>query len=181
MNIRRTLLPILFAALLVGAMPASQSFARPHGNPQGYMGGDCGDCPGWGYHMGKGYGQGNGYGPGQGYGHGCEPCMGYGPGMRDMTPELREKHAAIIDEYAGKMDALEDQIFVMKQTLRAMQNADNPDVEKVRAQATELRALQRQMRDLHREMAQKLASDVNPAAGKMNKGPAGAPKASGNK
>ena len=90
-----------------------------------------------------------------GHGHGFHRGMHSG-----LTPEQQEKYKAIVNEYSGKMAPLEDQIFVKRQELRALQNAATPNVDNVRAQATELRNLYRQLHTLHAEMSQKLESEA---------------------
>ena len=68
-----------------------------------------------------------------------------------------------MDEYAKRMDPLQDQIFVKRQELRALRNATNPDVKAVRETATELTKLNNQLGALHDEMAQRLKRKwVNP-------------------
>lgn len=135
MNTRRIALPLLLAVVLAGAAPVATSMAHPHGGctDEGFR-----KCPG-------------------GYGHG----HGFHMGMRSgLSPEQQEKYKAIVNEYSGKMAPLEDQIFVKRQELRALQNAATPNVDSVRAQATELRNLYRQLHTLHAEMSQKLESEA---------------------
>ena len=143
----RIILPVLFAATLVGGTLAGTAEARPH------------------HGMGYGYGC-NGYdGDGYGYGYGCYGggyrghWGGYGYG-RGLSPEQRAKYSALIDEYAPKMRPVRDQIFVKRQELSALRNAANPDVKAVRNTAEELVKLQDQMADLHNELAARLEKEV---------------------
>ena len=140
----RIILPVLFAATLVGGTFAGTAEARPH------------------HGMGYGYGC-NGYDDDGGYG-----CYGggyrghwggYGYG-RGLSPEQRAKYSALIDEYAPKMRPIRDQIFVKRQELSALRNAANPDVKAVRSTAEELVKLQDQMADLHNELGARLEKEV---------------------
>ena len=109
------------------------------------------------------------YSPDSGYG--CEGCPGgYGQGWNRgaaLSPEQQEKYTKIVDEYAKRMDPLQDQIFVKRQELRALRNATNPDVKAVRENSVELNVkLNNQLGALHDEMAQRSekAKWVNPQA-----------------
>ena len=141
----RIILPVLFAATLVGGTLAGTAEARPY---QGM---------GYGYGCNGGYYDDDGYGCyGVGYrGH----WGGYGYG-RGLSPEQRAKYSALIDEYAPKMRPIRDQIFVKRQELSALRNAANPDVKAVRSTAEELVKLQDQMADLHRELGARLEKEV---------------------
>ena len=76
-----------------------------------------------------------------------------GPRGPQMTPEQRQKMQAVFAKYAEKMHPLEDQLFVKKQELQALQNASQPDVNAVGAKASEIVKLRRELDTLHREMA----------------------------
>ena len=96
-----------------------------------------------------------------------------GPKGPQMTPEQRQKMEAAFAQYAEKIQPLEDQLFVKKQELRALQNAPQPDVNAVGAKAAEIVKLRRQLDTLHREMA-KEAGLPAPAWRGAN-GPCGGP------
>ena len=76
-----------------------------------------------------------------------------GPKGPRMTPEQRQKMEAAYAKYEGKLQALEDQIFVKHQELRALHNASQPDVKAVGAKANEIVKLRHELADVRREMA----------------------------
>ncbi len=135
---RFILTALLAAALTGGVMTATASMARPHFPDSGY---GCYGCPG-------------GYGPGYGWN-----------GNSGLTSEQQNKYTKIVQDYAKRMDSIQDQIFVKRQELRALRNATNPDVKTVRETATELTKLNKQLDDLHDEMAQRIEKEVGTPAG----------------
>ena len=141
----RIVLPVLFAAALVGGTLASNVEARPHHG----MGMGMGMGMGCGAYDDGDYGYGGYRGHWDGYGYG-----------RGLSPEQRAKYSALIDEFAPKMRPIRDQIFVKRQELSALRNAANPDVKAVRSTAEELVKLQDQMADLHNELGRRLEKEV---------------------
>ncbi|WP_165065944.1 periplasmic heavy metal sensor [Desulfovibrio sp. ZJ200] len=135
---RFILTALLAAALAGGVLTATDSMARPHFTDSGY---GCYGCPG-------------GYGPGYGWN-----------GNSGLTSEQQEKYTKIVQDYARRMEPIQDQIFVKRQELRALRNATNPDVKTVRETATELTKLNKQLGDLHDEMAQRIEKEVGRPAG----------------
>ncbi|WP_165176948.1 periplasmic heavy metal sensor [Desulfovibrio sp. ZJ369] len=135
---RFILTALLAAALTGGVLTATDSMARPHFTDPGY---GCYGCPG-------------GYGPGYGWN-----------GNSGLTSEQQEKYTKIVQDYARRMEPIQDQIFVKRQELRALRNATNPDVKTVRETATELTKLNKQLGDLHDEMAQRIEKEVGRPAG----------------
>ena len=97
MRSSRFILPALLAAALTGGILVTDSMARSHYSPDSGYG--CEGCPG---------------GYGQGWNRGAA-----------LSPEQQEKYTKIVDEYAKRMDPLQDQIFVKRQELRALRNATN--------------------------------------------------------
>lgn len=65
----------------------------------------------------------------------------------------RAEMEKIFARYAEKMQPLEDQLFVKKNELRALQNASQPDMKAVSAKAEEVVKLRRELENLRREMA----------------------------
>ena len=98
-----------------------------------------------------------------------------GPKGPQMTPEQRQKMEAAFTKYAEKMQPLEDQLFVKKQELKALQNAPQPDVNAVGAKAQEIVKLRRELDTLRREMAKEAGLPV-PAWGGPCGGPGFGPK-----
>ena len=137
MRSSRFILPALLSAALTGGALVTDSMARSHYSPDSGYG--CEGCPG-------------------GYGYGWNRGAA-------LSPEQQEKYTKIVDEYAKRMDPLQDQIFVKRQELRALRNATNPDVKAVRETATELTKLNNQLGALHDEMAQRLEKEVGEPAG----------------
>ena len=87
MRSSRFILPALLAAALTGGILVTDSMARSHYSPDSGYG--CEGCPG---------------GYGQGWNRGAA-----------LSPEQQEKYTKIVDEYAKRMDPLQDQIFVKRQ------------------------------------------------------------------
>jgi len=148
---RIALAAILAAALMTGSALSAYSQPNTAGGMPGNMremGGyseDGGPCPGFGPGMHEagmhGYGM-------RGYGHGS------------LTPEQRQKYRDIVAEYAKKMEPVKDQMFIKRQELRALQNAANPDIPAVRAAATEMLQLRKQLGQMHEDMTQRLEKEV---------------------
>jgi len=77
-------------------------------------------------------------------------------GRGAYTPEQLQKYDAIVAEFAKQMEPIKDQMFIKRQELRALQNAANPDIAAVRATATEMLQLRKQLGQMHETMAQRL-------------------------
>ena len=107
---------------------------------------------------------------------GCQgemPCPGMqGHGMMGRgayTPEQLQKYDAIVAEFAKQMEPVKDQMFIKRQELRALQNAANPDIAAVRATATEMLQLKKQLGQLHETMTQRIEKEVGKPAAAMPK------------
>ena len=147
---RIALVAILAAAMMTGSALSAYSQPNPAGGMPANMremsgySEDGGPCPGFGPGMHE-----NGM-------HGG--MMGYGHGS--LTPEQRQKYRDIVADYAKKMEPVKDQMFIKRQELRALQNAANPDIPAVRAAATELLQLRKQLCQMHEEMTQQIEKEV---------------------
>ena len=141
----RFILSALLAAALTGGALVTDSMARSRDNSfdDSYS---CEGCPG-------------GYGPGYGWNRNAA-----------LSPEQQDKYTKIVSEYAKRMDPIQDQIFIKRQELRALQNSTNPDVKAVRETATELTKLNNQLGDLHDEMARRIEKEVGEPAGEARSG-----------
>ncbi|MDR0816585.1 MAG: periplasmic heavy metal sensor [Desulfovibrio sp.] len=73
-----------------------------------------------------------------------------------FSPEQKEKYNTIVEEYAKRINAVRDEIFVRRQELRALHNNATPDVKAVRDCATGLATLKRQMEEAHNDMMRRL-------------------------
>lgn len=145
---RIALAAIVAAALMTGS--AISAYSQP--NPAGGMTANVHEMGGYQEDMG--------------------PCPGFGPGMHgygmrgfgrgDLTPEQRQKYHDIVAEYAKKMEPVKDQMFIKRQELRALENAASPDIPAVRAAATELLQLRKQLGQMHEDMTQSLEKEVGP-------------------
>lgn len=148
---RFALAAVLAAALMTGSAISAYSQTNPAGGMPANareMGGypeDMGPCPGFvpGMHEAGMHGYG---------------MRGLGRG--DFTPEQRQKYREIVAEYAKKMEPVKDQMFIKRQELRALENAASPDIPAVRAAATELLQLRKQLGQMHEEMTQRLEKEV---------------------
>ena len=82
-----------------------------------------------------------------------------------------QKYDAIVADFAKQMEPVKDQMFIKRQELRALQNAANPDIAAVRATATEMLQLRKQLGQLHETMTQRIEKEVGkPAAETPKKG-----------
>lgn len=108
---------------------------------------------------------------------GAVPAISNAANAADQQPQGKEMQDAadqwaakekIFAKYAEKMQPLEDQIFVKRSELRAMQNASQPDLKAVSAKAEEIVKLRRELEKLHKEMAKEAGL---PAWGPHHKGP----------
>ena len=79
-----------------------------------------------------------------------------GPRGQTFSPEQREKYNTIVEEYAKRINAVRDEIFVKRQELRALHNNAIPDAKAVRDCDTGLATLKRQMEDAHNDMMRRL-------------------------
>ena len=141
----------ILAATLMGSAITVYSQPAPAGDmPEGMrdMGGCQGEmpCPGM-------------------QGHGMHGMMGRGA----YTPEQQQKYDAIVADFAKQMEPVKDQMFIKRQELRALQNAANPDIAAVRATATELLQLRKQLGQLHDTMTQRIEKEVGKPAAAMPK------------
>ncbi|MFT3670003.1 MAG: periplasmic heavy metal sensor [Pseudoxanthomonas sp.] len=107
---------------------------------------------------------------------GCQggmPCPGMqGHGMMGRgayTPEQQQKYDAIVAEFVKQMEPVKDQMFIKRQELRALQNASNPDIAAVRATATEMLQLRKQLGQMHETMTQRIEKEVGKPAAAMPK------------
>ncbi len=139
----------ILAATLMGSAAIAYSQPSPAGDmPEGMrdMGGCQGEIP-------------------------CPGMQGYGmPGMMGRgayTPEQQQKYDAIVSEFAKQMEPVKDQMFIKRQELRALQNASNPDIAAVRATATEMLQLRKQIGQMHETMTQRLEKEVGKPAAAM--------------
>ena len=98
-------------------------------------------------------------------GHGMHGMMGRGA----FTPEQQQKYDAIVADFAKQMEPVKDQMFIKRQELRALQNAANPDIAAVRATATEMLQLRKQLGQLHETMTQRIEKEVGKPAAAMPK------------
>lgn len=96
-----------------------------------------------------------------------------GPKAPRMTPEEREKMEAVFAKYGEKMQPLEDQLYVKKHELRALENAPQPDVKAVGAKAEEIIKLRRELDKMHREMAKEAGLPAPAWGGPCGFGPKG--------
>ena len=141
----------ILAATLMGSAITVYSQPAPAGDmPEGMreMGGCQGEmpCPGM-------------------QGHGMHGMMGRGA----YTPEQQQKYDAIVADFAKQMEPVKDQMFIKRQELRALQNAANPDIAAVRATATEMLQLKKQLGQLHETMTQRIEKEVGKPAAAMPK------------
>jgi len=141
----------ILAATLMGSAITAYSQPAPAGDmPEGMreMGGCQGEmpCPGM-------------------QGHGMHGMMGRGA----FTPEQQQKYDAIVADFAKQMEPVKDQMFIKRQELRALQNAANPDIAAVRATATEMLQLRKQLGQLHETMTQRIEKEVGTPAASMPK------------
>ena len=141
----------ILAATLMGSAITAYSQPAPAGDmPEGMreMGGCQGEmpCPGM-------------------QGHGMHGMMGRGA----YTPEQMQKYDAIVADFAKQMEPVKDQMFIKRQELRALQNAANPDIAAVRATATEMLQLRKQLCQLHETMTQRIEKEVGKPADAMPK------------
>ena len=139
----------ILAATLMGGAITAYSQPGPAGDmPEGMreMGGCMGEMP-------------------------CPGMQGHGMMVRGAyTPEQQKKYDAIVAEFVKQMEPIKDQMFIKRQELRALQNASNPDIAAVRATATELLQLRKQLGQMHETMTQRLEKEVGkPAAAPMPK------------
>ena len=139
----------ILAATLMGSAITAYSQPGPAGDmPEGMreMGGCMGEMP-------------------------CPGMQGHGMmGRGAYTPEQQQKYDAIVAEFVKQMEPVKDQMFIKRQELRALQNASNPDIAAVRATATELLQLRKQLGQMHETMTQRLEKEVGkPAVAPMPK------------
>ncbi|MBQ7456226.1 MAG: periplasmic heavy metal sensor [Desulfovibrio sp.] len=90
--------------------------------------------------------------------HGQGQGQGYGP-CQSITAEQRAKYYALMDEYEPRLRELKDQLFIKKQELEALKKANQPDVNQVRAVATEIVKLQNAKRDLQKVINNRIAKE----------------------
>ena len=151
MKSKKIAIATILAATLMGSAITVYSQPAPAGDmPDGMqeMGGCQGEmpCPGM-------------------QGHGMHGMMGRGA----FTQEQQQKYDAIVADFAKQMEPVKDQMFIKRQELRALQNAANPDIAAVRATATEMLQLRKQLGQLHETMTQRIEKEVGKPAAAMPK------------
>ena len=148
MKTKNIAIATILAATLMGSAITADSQPSPAGDmPEGMrdMGGCQGEMP-------------------------CPGMQGHGMmGRGAYTPEQQQKYEAIVTEFAKQMEPVKDQMFIKRQELRALQNASNPDIVAVRATATEMLQLRKQLGQMHDTMTQRLEKEVGKPAAPMPK------------
>ena len=82
--------------------------------------------------------------------HGCPEFT-----RQNITPEQREKYAALLQEFEPKMRAIREQLFVKETVLDALKHAVQPDVVKIEQTAMDIVQLRNAKRELRIALAER--------------------------